>query len=541
VRTLPDTVPPPDRTLARDVLAWTAAYLRQPDGVNAGAPWSFTREQARAVARWYAIDAEGRFIYRRGVVRRCKGWGKSPFGAALAAVELCAPCRFGGFDADGMPVAVCHPSPWIQVAAVNSDQTRNVLRALTGMFTNAAIDEYRIDLGKQITYSATGQIEAVTSSPRALEGGRATLVILDESQEWIESNKGHAMALAIRRNAAKSPDGSSRSLELANAHLPGENSVAELTYEAWTKANGDVPGLLYDSVEAPPVADLSDVGAVRSAIEVARGDSVWLDVDRLAAEIADPTTPAHIAHRYFLNRVVAVGSERWMDPELWASRARPEIEIPRGSRVVLGFDGGWKDDNTALVVVLLGEVPHIDLVRLWAPPPHDPDWTVSVLDVEDEIRECCRRWRVREIAADASRWQRSLSILLDEGHPCVEFPQSAPRMIRATASFMEAVSNGTMTHSGNPDLARHVLNAVIHETRNGDHLRKDKRGSQRKIDAAIAAVMAHDRALHFRKRGVGLVASGWDLLHGGYDDDGEDIAAWAEQIAADERSRRVTT
>jgi terminase large subunit-like protein len=541
VRTIADTVPPPERTLAREVLAWTAEYLRQPDGVNAGAPWSFTREQARALARWYEIDDAGRFRYRRGVLRRCKGWGKSPFGAALSAVELCAPCRFGGFDADGMPVAVCHPSPWIQVAAVNSDQTRNVLRALTGMFTDAAIDEYRIDLGKQITYSATGQIEAVTSSPRALEGGRATLVILDESQEWIESNKGHAMALAIRRNAAKSPDGSSRSLELANAHLPGENSVAELTYEAWSKANGQIDGLMYDSVEGPPVADLTDVGAVRSAIEVARGDSTWLDVDRLAAEIADPTTPAHIAHRYFLNRVVAIGAERWMDPELWASRARPEIEIPRGSRVVLGFDGGWKDDSTALVVVLLGEVPHIDLVRLWAPPPHDPDWTVSVLDVEDEIRECCRRWRVREIAADASRWQRSLSILLDEGHPCVEFPQSAPRMIRATASFMEAVSNGTMTHSGNPDLSQHVLNAVIHETRNGDHLRKDKRGSQRKIDAAIAAVMGHDRALHYRKRGVGLVASGWDLLHGVYDDDGEDIAAWAAEIAADERNRTVTT
>ncbi|WP_143061048.1 hypothetical protein [Saccharopolyspora shandongensis] len=36
----------PERTLGWELLAWTADFLRQPDGENAGQPWRFTREQA---------------------------------------------------------------------------------------------------------------------------------------------------------------------------------------------------------------------------------------------------------------------------------------------------------------------------------------------------------------------------------------------------------------------------------------------------------------------------------------------------------------
>ena len=189
-----------------------------------------------------------------------------------------------------------------------------------------------------------GQIEAVTSSPRALEGKRTTLTILNESQDWVRSNDGHAMAAAIRRNLAKSNDGSARSVEICNAHLPGEDSVAERTFEAWRLAGGDVPGLCYDSLEAPPVADLHDLDAVRAGLLAARGDSHWLDVDRLAAEIADPVTPEHVSRRYYLDQIVAVAAERWIPREAWDACA-DEREIPDGAEVCLGFDGSFSGDS----------------------------------------------------------------------------------------------------------------------------------------------------------------------------------------------------
>lgn len=65
----------PERTLGWDVLAWTAEYLRQPDGPDAGKPWRYTPEQARFILWWYALDEYGRFVYRYGMLRRVKGWG----------------------------------------------------------------------------------------------------------------------------------------------------------------------------------------------------------------------------------------------------------------------------------------------------------------------------------------------------------------------------------------------------------------------------------------------------------------------------------
>jgi hypothetical protein len=79
---------------------------------------------------------------------------------------------------------------------------------------------------------------------------------------------------------------------------------------------------------------------------------------------------------------------------------------------------------------------------------------VPVVDVEQAIRQACRRWRVLEIAADPFRWARSLQLLDQEGLPILEYPQSPGRMTPATARFYEAVVNGQLTHSGDHRLAR---------------------------------------------------------------------------------------
>ena len=65
----------PKHTLGWEILGWTAEYLRQPDGDEAGRPWRYTDEQARFILHWYALDERGRFVYRSGMLRRVKGWG----------------------------------------------------------------------------------------------------------------------------------------------------------------------------------------------------------------------------------------------------------------------------------------------------------------------------------------------------------------------------------------------------------------------------------------------------------------------------------
>jgi len=52
-----------------------------------------------------------------------------------------------------------------------------------------------------------------------------------------------------------------------------------------------------------------------------------------------------------------------------------------------------------------------------------------------------------------------------------------------------------MTHDGNPALTRHVSNAVLKSDARGVRIYKEHRNSDRKIDAAVASIMALQRAM----------------------------------------------
>jgi len=67
-------------------------------------------------------------------------------------------------------------------------------------------------------------------------------------------------------------------------------------------------------------------------------------------------------------------------------------------------------------------------------------------------------------------------------------------MIPACQNLYEAVVDGLMVHDGDPTLARHIDNAVVKTDNLGTRIVKDSRSSQRRIDAAVAAVIAFSRA-----------------------------------------------
>lgn len=55
-----------------------------------------------------------------------------------------------------------------------------------------------------------------------------------------------------------------------------------------------------------------------------------------------------------------------------------------------------------------------------------------------------------------------------------------------------------MTHSGDPVLTRHVSNAVLKSDARGVRIHKETKSSPRKIDAAVASIMALERAMTFQ-------------------------------------------
>jgi phage terminase large subunit-like protein len=121
---------------------------------------------------------------------------------------------------------------------------------------------------------------------------------------------------------------------------------------------------------------------------------------------------------------------------------------------------------------------------------------VDIQEVENTIREFVRdNPRVKEIVCDPYRWQRSMELLAQEGYPIVEYPSTnARRMVPACAKFFDAVVENKLIHDGNPLLTRHLSNAAVKIDNLGPRIVKENRNSNRRIDAAVAAVIAFDRA-----------------------------------------------
>ncbi|WP_165975240.1 terminase TerL endonuclease subunit [Actinomadura rubrisoli] len=67
-------------------------------------------------------------------------------------------------------------------------------------------------------------------------------------------------------------------------------------------------------------------------------------------------------------------------------------------------------------------------------------------------------------------------------------------MSEAIERFHTGALTGHLKHDGDLRLQTHVLNAVRRESRNGYILSKEKPKSKKKIDAAIAAILAYEAA-----------------------------------------------
>src|SRR5260221_14564089 len=143
----------------------------------------------------------------------------------------------------------------------------------------------------------------------------------------------------------------------------------------------------------------------------------------------------------------------WVHLVVWGSQGY-DRDIPPEAPVVLGFDGSFNNDSTALVAVEMSAIPHVDVVALWERPiTADNSWRVPILEVEEAIRQACRRWDVREVVCDPFRWRRSMEILEAEHIPISDYPNNSERMVPATQRFYEAAINHSLTHSGDERLA----------------------------------------------------------------------------------------
>ena len=512
--TLPEGLP--KFTLGYEALAWAAKYLRHPNGIRAGKAWQFTREQARFVLWFYALDENGRWLFHHGARRLAKGSGKSPFAAVMALIELLAPVRFDHWDSDvpggvvGKPVSM----PWVQIAAVSLDQTENTMRMVRAMASPANAPalhrDYSLDVGKtQIFVQPEGKLEVITSSAATAEGAESTFVIGDELEHWTPSNGGAELHATLMDNLSKS---GSRMLETLNAWKPGINSAGESTFNDWvlqeTGRSKNESRILYDARQAPHDTEMGNADSLRSALEWVYADCPWSDIDAIMTRIWSPSAQVDDSKRKYLNWPVA-SSDSWCDPQDWAQMARPDIDVAPGEDIVMFFDGSLSNDHTALIGCRMDD-GHIFTIGVWQPKAGDPDDKpmVDVQAVDDRVDFAFATWNVIGFYADVREWESFTKVAWPERYrdrlelwatsrgaqqpePIAWDMRGKDFQFTTAAELAEAeVMQHSFTHDGHPLLTEHVLNARRHEGRFGITVRKESRKSAKKIDACVCMIGA---------------------------------------------------
>jgi hypothetical protein len=499
----------PDRTLFDVQAPWCRKWLRQPDGPDAGHPWEFTPEQSRFMAWWYAYDERGRWVIRRGTLRRMKGWGKDPLGAVICCIEGFGPCRIQ--IRNGRPFAVPNAGAWVQVAAVSQDQTKTTMRLFPGLIPIGTRERYRIEVHKEIVHIDAGRsvIEAITSSPLSAEGPRSSFVLRNETQNWDTSNQGHDMAETIDGNLAKGRDGAARVLSLCNAHVPGKDSVAEREWEAWqliAQGRSRATGVLYDSLEAPADTDLSDETSLRHGLEVCRGDAIWLDPERLMGEIWDPRTTTSEARRKYLNQIVAA-EDAWVAPVEWDALATPApAPLRKGDVITLGFDGSKTDDHSGLVATRVDDGAWFTL-GVWDPDQYKEAGAdkgeIPGEVVDGVVDNAFGTFDVVGFYADVEGWEswiarweekyaRGLCVKAGPRHAIGWDMRGNKKQFTIEGAEMvhDEIIQKTFRHDGDPRCAQHVKNARRRPNAWGVSFGKEHRESERKIDTLPAGCLS---------------------------------------------------
>ena len=261
--------------------------------------------------------------------------------------------------------------------------------------------------------------------------------------------------------------------------------------EVWYRAN-------------PSLGHTIDIGKVRNACLSAR----------------DNPAEENIFRQLRLNQWVKQ-STRWMQMEKWDACAFPVDEGELlGRECYGGLDLSSSIDITAFVLVFPprdDSERYVFLPFFWIPEenmvrrvrrdhvPYDVWERQGFLEttegdvihygfIERFIEELGKRFHIKEIAFDRWGAVQMVQNLEGLGFTVVPFGQGFKDMSPPTKRLMELVLERNVAHGGHPVL-RWMMDNIFVRTDPAGNIKPDKEKSTEKIDGAVAAVMALDRAV----------------------------------------------
>jgi phage terminase large subunit-like protein len=270
--------------------------------------------------------------------------------------------------------------------------------------------------------------------------------------------------------------------------LDPERSALWQMREAWLDGKRP-PGFSFTEFSAPEDADPYSEATWRMACPALDAGYQSIDALRVAIE----TSPLSHFQIFHLGQWVE-GTDNWLGADgrsIWSALAYDYEFVPQAPTWV-GVDIGLKRDTTAVVIGQRRPDGKLHTsAKIFQPRKHE---SIDLADVMAYIRDLDAKFRLVEIAYDPRLFELPGLILADEGLPMMEFPQSLERMSPAYVALYEAITKGYLSHDGDEQYARQILNAIPRYNERGFMLSKNK--SRGKIDAAAALALMYGRAQH---------------------------------------------
>ena len=180
-------------------------------------------------------------------------------------------------------------------------------------------------------------------------------------------------------------------------------------------------------------------------------------------------------------------------------------EPPDGTAICLGFDGSDVSDWTCLTAETVGGLAFTPRFHgeptLWNPAEHGG--RVPRAEVAAAVADLFDRFDVARMYCDPPGWRTEIDEWAAEHgeEHVVEWPTYRPKqMHEALERFLSDLVEKRVSFDGCPDVARHLTNAKVSHRKDGRYV-LTKPDRDRKIDAAVTTVLAHEAAADARATG----------------------------------------
>lgn len=479
-----------------------------------GKPLRLDDERRFFIWRMYEVyprrhKQAGRRRFQRVGLSLRKGLAKTELAALIAACELHpeAPVRCVGWTKAGEPIGGGVTDPYIAMISVNEEQSDLLAYgALKTILEYSALrDDFDIGLERIERKKGDGRAESLSTNPNARDGARTTFQCFDETHRFTlpRFRKTHQTML---NNLPKRKMADAWALEITTAPEPGAGSVAESTMN-YAKAvdEGKVKNtsFFYFHRQASDHHDLTTDAGRRAAVIEASGPAAekWSNVDGIVGLLDDPEADAAYWERVYCNRLVKGGTQAF-DVLQWDTLKAKVNPIKPGNLITLGFDGAMFFDSTGIVATDV-ETGFQWKVAVWERPASlDPkeEWQVPAEEVDAKMRWVFKTFSVWRLYADPPYWQSWIAKWRGEfsEERVIDWWTARTRqMTAALEGFTTAITEGMLSHDGDPDMRRHLGNARKKELPNSDEdgqkqylIQKERPKSPNKIDLAMCAILS---------------------------------------------------